>query len=198
MYPTLDQSSSFIVVSMGSSSTQAYHVVQGHIDTLTYETGTGNLKLDQLQKMATDLIHLDKCVLFINSIGFGVADPTHFLSLTEPDIADYLSRDESSVRAILTLRKLLDDLQAPVYVVNSRIKPKFKNDWTHALSLELKLPDQEHYFFVDYGGGSISVQHGIGQHMDENALAKLKYDQDAILRQLMETHEIPEGSTKKP
>ncbi|AYV86890.1 MAG: hypothetical protein Sylvanvirus12_22 [Sylvanvirus sp.] len=184
IYPTPDRSSNFLVVSMGSSSTQAYHVDEGQTKTITYETGTSNLKENELQRLVSDIYTLQKSVLFINSIGFGV--PENMPCLVLPALSSSLSNDKASM-AIIQLSNLLVETASPnqlrptILVVSSKQKPKFKNDWTNAFIHEIKISTSEHSFFVDYGGGSISVQHALGQNMDDQALAKFKYDQDAVL-----------------
>ena len=73
VYPTPDGSSTFVVVSMGTSSTQAYDMQQGRLRLWMYETGVGNVKPQELQRLMTDLVQLGKHALLINAIGFGVS-----------------------------------------------------------------------------------------------------------------------------
>lgn len=169
--------SSFVVASMGSSSTQTYMVDgAGQIKTQFYELGTGNFKKDVFGQLTSDLLESKRDVVFMNSIGFGVRGDAPFLILPSNELSD----DRKAAQAIEALSDLVP--KGLIWIVmNSRVKPKLKNDWTNAFILEKRIDPREDLFFVDYGGGSISVQHARGNIMDENAIAKFKYDQDPIV-----------------
>ena len=172
--------SDFIVISMGSSSTQAYHLHNGDIEIFTYSTGVKNLKENDLNYIIRDIEKVNKHVLFINAIGYGVPQNVHYLELPI-DHSITLLNDESS-NIIMNISNKLKDSQFEkvAVIVNSQIKPKIKNKWTNSLAQELKVQENEHSFFVDYGGGRFSIQHVKGYKIDDGFF-NYKYDQEPII-----------------
>lgn len=173
--------SSFIVVSIGSSSTQSYYVEDGgKIVTSFYETGTNNFKESIFNKMMTDIYDSDREVLFINSIGFGIVDDIEFLNLKGLVAEEDLKMDTAG-KMIIKIKEWMsyDEEKHNYVVVNSNFKPKFKNKWTNALAMEYKSDGIS--FFCDYGGGKISISVMRNGIVEEESLANFKYDQDPVI-----------------
>lgn len=180
--------STFVVVSVGSSSTQLYFVRAGLLnstpDIIAYEYpfGTNNFKQDAFLKMMQDLIDIGRNILFINSIGFGVTTGVKFANLEN---LDSVNNQGSASDLIVKIYDYLVDyntsgLEAVVANQTFGGNYKFKNKWTNAIAQDN--PKPEHSFFVDYGGGKVSISHVFNGQMDEKSLANFKYDQDPIYK----------------
>lgn len=174
-----DLATTFIVVSIGSSSTQTYHIKEKMI-TSYYHFGTGNHNKNEIKRLTEDISKTSLHIIFIDSISRCILGNKEFFDVSKLTLADCKKSiiDNSVGRLLVTIVVNISSSQKIIVTNHNSSEESFKNKWTYALAVENKIDN--HSFYIDYGGSRFNINHVINGTTDRSII-RFKYDQNLFL-----------------